>query len=57
MKPGEYIVKVEVNYWPSGEYQMVSAKIKIGKESDRAVVEEENLIPYLEVKYHAGARQ
>jgi len=57
VKPGEYIVKVEVNYWPSGEYQMVSTKIRIGKESDGTVVEEENLIPYLEVKYHAGAGQ
>ena len=47
VKPGEYVVKVEVHYWPSMEYQMVSATTKGG----RTVVEEGNLIPYLEVRY------
>ena len=28
VKPGEYIIKVEVAYWPSMEYQLVSVTIK-----------------------------
>jgi tetratricopeptide (TPR) repeat protein len=52
VKPGEYIIKVEVAYWPSMEYQLVSAALKLGKNQERAVTEEGNLIPYLEVKYY-----
>ncbi len=51
VKSGEYIVKVEVSYWPSMQYQSVSATIKLGRKEERKVVEEGNLIPYLEVKY------
>ena len=51
VKSGEYIVKVETAYWPSMQYQRVEAPIRIGKKERRVVVEEENLIPYLEVKY------
>lgn len=50
-KAGEYIVKAEVAYWPSMQYQRVEAPIKIGRKDKRTVVEEGNLIPYLEVKY------
>lgn len=52
VKPGEYIIKVEAAYWPSMEYQSVSAAIKLGKNQERVVTEEGNLIPYLEVKYY-----
>ena len=48
---GEYMVKIEVAYWPSMEYQLSSAKIKIGEKDSRVVVEEGNIIPYIEVKY------
>jgi len=51
VKSGEYIIKVEVAYWPSMKYQLVSAAIKLGKKEARVVVEEGNLIPYLDVKY------
>jgi hypothetical protein len=51
VKSGEYIVKVETAYWPSMQYQRVEAPIRIGKKERRVVVEEGNLIPYLEVKY------
>jgi len=51
VKSGEYIVKVEVAYWPSMQYQRVEAPIKIGRKDKHTFVEEGNLIPYLEVKY------
>jgi len=51
VKTGEYIIKVEAAYWPSMEYQFISAKIKIGKNNTRVLVEEGDIIPYLEVKY------
>jgi tetratricopeptide (TPR) repeat protein len=54
VKNGEYIVKVETAYWPSMEYQLSSARIKIGEKDDRLVVEEGNIIPYMEVKYFSG---
>jgi tetratricopeptide (TPR) repeat protein len=54
VKSGEFVVKVEVAYWPSMEYQSTSANLTIGKQDSRVVVEEGNLIPYLEVKYYAG---
>jgi hypothetical protein len=34
------------------EYQLVSAAINIGKDKDRVVIEQGDLIPYLEVKYY-----
>jgi tetratricopeptide (TPR) repeat protein len=48
---GNYMVWVEVSYWPSMEYQIVSTPISIGKKNTKSVVEEGNLIPYLEVNY------
>lgn len=51
IKPGEYVVKIEVAYWPSLEYQTVSAQIKIDKDKNKVQVEEGNLIPYLEIQY------
>jgi tetratricopeptide (TPR) repeat protein len=51
VKSGEYVIKVEVSYWPSMLYQWVSADINIGKKETRTIVEEGNFIPYLEVKY------
>ena len=52
VKSGEYRINVEVAYWPSMEYQLVSATIDIGKTDQQVVAEEGNLIPYLEVKYY-----
>jgi hypothetical protein len=52
VNPGEYIVKVEVTYWPSMQSQLVSATIKVGEKEEQVAVEEGNLIPYLEVKYY-----
>ncbi|MCK4574895.1 DUF2271 domain-containing protein, partial [candidate division WOR-3 bacterium] len=51
VKSGEYTVKVEVTYWPSMKYQMVSAPIKVGQKEDKAIVEKGNFIPYIEVRY------
>lgn len=48
---GEYVVKVEVSYWPSMQYQRVEAPITIAKKDAHVVVKEGNLIPYLEVTY------
>lgn len=52
VKPGEYVVKVEVCYWPSMQYQLVSCDFKIDKTEMRQVKEEGNFIPYLEVIYY-----
>jgi tetratricopeptide (TPR) repeat protein len=52
VKSGDYIVKIEVAYWPSLQYQSVAAKINIKKEGARTIVEEGDLIPYMEVSYH-----
>lgn len=51
VQPGDYIVKVEVSYWPSRQYQRVEAPIAIGKKDEHVVIEEGNLVPYLEVTY------
>ena len=48
---GEYKVFVEVSFWPSMQYQRVEVPVIIGKGEMRKVVEEGNLIPYLEVRY------
>ncbi|MCK4940955.1 DUF2271 domain-containing protein, partial [candidate division WOR-3 bacterium] len=48
---GEYKIFVEVSYWPSMQYQRVEAPITIGKSAVRKVVEEGNIIPYLEIRY------
>ena len=47
------MVKVEVTYRPSMEYQSVSAEIQLGEKDHRIIVEQGNLIPYLEVKYYS----
>jgi len=51
VKSGKYIVKAEVSYWPSMQYQFVKAPVQLGRKEDLTVVEEGNLIPHLEVKY------
>jgi hypothetical protein len=48
---GECVVKVEVSYWPSMQYQRVEAPITISKKDAHVIVEEGNLIPYLEITY------
>ncbi len=52
VKPGEYSINIEIAYWPSMKYQLVSTVIKIGKEKDHRVVEEGYFIPYLGVDYY-----
>jgi tetratricopeptide (TPR) repeat protein len=49
--PGTYVIKVEVDYWPSMQYQMASAEITVGGTEHKAVVEEGDFIPYLEATY------
>ena len=39
-------------YWPSMEYQLVSAAIKLGENQERVVTGDGDLVPYLEVKYY-----
>jgi len=56
VKSGEYLVKVETSFWPSMEYQIVAAPIKIGKTDSHNTVQESQLIPYLEVKYFADKK-
>jgi tetratricopeptide (TPR) repeat protein len=51
VKAGEYVVKVEVAYWPSRQYQLVSAAVNLGEKGDRSVVEQGKFVPYLEVIY------
>lgn len=46
-----YAIKVEVSYWPSMQYQFVSAIIEVGGGETKVRLEEGNLIPLLEVKY------
>ncbi|MFZ1946240.1 MAG: DUF2271 domain-containing protein [bacterium] len=48
---GRYLIKVEVSYWPSMKYQLVSATIAIGGAQAVQVVEEGDYVPYVEVKY------
>lgn len=50
--PGKYTVKVEVAFWPSGQYQLTSVTINLGDKSERSVIEKGNLIPYLAVEYY-----
>jgi tetratricopeptide (TPR) repeat protein len=52
VKPGEYVVKVEVSSWPSMKYQMVSVPVKIGGKSCKSRIEEGNIIPFVEVTYY-----
>lgn len=51
VRSGTYSVVVEVAFWPSMQYQRVSALIDIGKKDKKVIVEEGNFIPYLEVNY------
>lgn len=53
LKAGEYVVKIEVAYWPSMEYQSTKANFTIDKKDSRVLVEEGNLVPYLMVKYYS----
>ena len=51
VKAGKYVVKVEVAYWPSKQYQLVSAAVNLQEKEDRIIVEQGKFIPYLEVNY------
>lgn len=54
VKNGEYTVNIEVAYWPSMQYQMVSVPIFISSKSKKTVKQEGNLIPYAEVSFFAN---
>ncbi len=53
VKAGEYVVKIEVAYWPSMQYQSSSAHIPIGARGAKVVIQEGDLVPYLSVEYFA----
>ncbi len=48
---GNYVIKLEVNFWPSGKYEYLRIPISIGKKDESAATREGKLVPYLEVKY------
>lgn len=48
---GDYTVRVETSHWPSGKYQNVAAQIEVGGKHGAVLVEEGELIPFLEVTY------
>lgn len=52
VEPGEYVIKVEVAYWPSTQYQLASVNINLGKKKERSTVEKGDLIPFLGVEYY-----
>jgi hypothetical protein len=54
--PGEYVIKVEACFWPSMEYQFVSAAINLDGKHKRVVTEEGKHIPYLEVTYYPAKK-
>jgi tetratricopeptide (TPR) repeat protein len=51
VKAGKYVVKVEVAYWPSMHYQLVSAAVNLQEKEDRIIVEQGKFVPYLKVNY------
>jgi hypothetical protein len=57
VKAGKYVVKVEVAYWPSMQYQLVSAAVTLEEKGDRIIVEQGKFIPYLEVNYFPVRRR
>ncbi|MGQ9811204.1 MAG: DUF2271 domain-containing protein, partial [bacterium] len=48
---GNYILNLEVNFWPSGRYEHLKLPIPIGGKDESFVTREGKLVPYLEVKY------
>ncbi len=50
-KKGEYVVKVEMSWWPSMMYELASTAIEIGKKERTSVAPGGKLIPSLEVRY------
>lgn len=55
--PGGYVVKVEVAFWPSMEYQMVSIPITVGTGDTVSVKKEGRLIPYVKVKLYSDKKE
>ncbi len=51
VKSGDYVVKAEVAYWPSMQYQRVEAPVTLARKPEHIVIEEGNFIPYFEIKY------
>jgi tetratricopeptide (TPR) repeat protein len=52
IKPGQYVVKIEVSHWPSMQYQLAAATVELGKKKTKSILQEGNFIPYLEVTYY-----
>ena len=50
-KKGKYIIKVEVQHWPSIHHSLASAQIEVGKKRKSTVVHQPPFIPILEVIY------
>ena len=48
---GQYVVKIEAHHWPSRHYQIVSAQIEVGGSQKTTVVEEGDLVPFVEIRY------
>lgn len=51
VQSGDYVVKAEVAYWPSMQYQRVEAPVTLARKPEHIVIEEGNFIPYFEIKY------
>jgi hypothetical protein len=51
VKPGTYVVKVEVHHWPSGKYQMAEGEIEIGDKETWVTVQKGDFIPHLGLHY------
>jgi tetratricopeptide (TPR) repeat protein len=51
VKNGNYAANIEVTFWPSMQYQRVEVPFKVGKKGEHAIVEQGNLVPYVEVRY------
>lgn len=56
VQAGEYTIRIETAFWPSMEYQSVSSNILIGEKDTEVVVEEGNLIPYVELRYYSEVK-
>lgn len=53
VQAGEFVVKIEVAYWPSMQYQSTRANFPIGAKNAKIMIEEGDLVPYLMVEYFA----
>lgn len=52
IKNGEYIVRLEVFYWPSMKYHLISSPVVIGSEKTGSIIEKGSLVPYFSIEYY-----